>query len=185
MTVAALWHRLPPYFDEQLEVLVRRVDEFHFDDGYEDVRRAADALEALDRRGVFFIVPTWLRRPTHTTKLRVRQLHQRGHEIGNHTWSHRDVRRMPPELLRYELIRARDWLEDVIGAPVTRLAWPFGLHNRASDAIAADVGYPAPRGIEPSEIFAPRSLTGAQIKRVPLATFDGRPPAGEDDEAAA
>lgn len=185
MTVAALWHRLPVYFDEQLEVLVRRVDELHFDDGYDDVRRAADALEARDRRGVFFIVPTWLRRPGHTTRLRVAELHRRGHEIGNHTWSHRDMRKIGEGLQRLEIERARDWLEDVTGAPVRRLAWPFGLHNASVDAIAAELGYATPRGIDPVEIFAPRSLTGPQLKRIPLATFAGHPPAEEDDEAVA
>lgn len=185
MTVAALWHRLPVYFDEQLEILVRRVDELHFDDGYDDVVRAAAALEARDRRGVFFIVPTWLRRPSMTTKLRVRQLADRGHVIGNHTWSHPDVRKLGSALVRIQLERARDWLQDATGQPIDRLAWPYGLHDDRADAIAAELGYAAPRGIQPTEVFAPRALTGAQLKRIPLATFAGHPPADEDEDDAA
>lgn len=183
MTVAALWHRLPAHFPEQLEVLLSRVDELHFDDGYVDVVRAADELEARGRRGVFFIVPGWLRRSGVTTPSRVRELAERGHEIGNHTWSHLDVRQLASAAQRAQIARARDRLADITGTAPSRLAWPFGLHNVSADRVAADLGYDAPRGIERGEIFAPRQLTAEQIKRIPKREIRGEappPPADED-----
>jgi peptidoglycan/xylan/chitin deacetylase (PgdA/CDA1 family) len=171
--IAALWHRLPAQFEEQLEVLRDRVDELHFDDGYVDVVRAADELERRDLRGVFFIVPGWLRRSGITTERRVRELANRGHEIGNHTWSHPDLRGLASAAQRAQIARARERLADVVGTPPARLAWPFGLHDAQADRIAAELGYDNPRGITPAEIFAPRLRTAEQLKRIPRRAFAG------------
>lgn len=181
---AALWHRLPAHFEEQLEVLVTRVDEFHFDDGYVDVARAADALEARGLRGVFFIVPGWLNRSGITTRSRIRELADRGHEIGNHTWSHPNMRRLTGRRQRAEIASARDRLADIVGAAPERLAWPYGLHNVSGDRAAAAEGYEGGRGIEAGEIFAPRQLTAEQIKRIPKREIRGefKPPAEDLDE---
>jgi peptidoglycan/xylan/chitin deacetylase (PgdA/CDA1 family) len=177
---AALWHRLPANFEEQLEVLAPRVAELHFDDGYVDVVRAAEALEARGRRGVFFVVPGWLNRSGVTTARRIAELVRRGHEIGNHTWSHPDLRRLSLPAQRLELVRARDRLAEITGSVPRRLAWPFGLHDGRSDAIAAELGYESPRGITSAEIFAPRLKTAAQLKRIPRRVFAGE--ADVDDE---
>jgi peptidoglycan/xylan/chitin deacetylase (PgdA/CDA1 family) len=168
---AALWHRLPPQFAEQLEVLARRVGELHFDDGYGDVLRAADALEAIERRGVFFITTAWLGRPGFARRRDVVALAGRGHVIGNHTWTHPDLRKLSPRARRTQLVRAARLLEDLLGTPVARLAWPYGLHDRRLDELAAELGYPAPRGITDAEIFAPRLMEASSIARIPLAEF--------------
>ncbi len=178
---AALWHRLPANFEEQLEVLAPRVAELHFDDGYVDVVRAADALEERGLRGVFFVVPGWLNRSGVTTARRIAELVRRGHEVGNHTWSHPDIRKLPRPGQWRELVRARDRLADITGSTPARLAWPFGLHDGRSDAIAAELGYSAPRGITPREIFAPRLQTGAQLKRIPRRVFAGEPADVDED----
>lgn len=177
---AALWHRLPAHFPEQLAVLATRVDEFHFDDGYVDVARAADELEARGLRGVFFVVPGWFGRSGITTAPRIRQLAAHGHVIGNHTWSHPDLRKLASAAQRAQIARARDRLEQILGQPVSRLAWPYGLHTPALDRIATELGHPAPRGIEPGEIFAPRQKTAEQIKRIPKREFSA--PSADLDE---
>lgn len=40
-----------------------------------------------------------------------------GHELGNHTWSHRDINAMPEEQMRQEVVRCRDALLRHAGVP--------------------------------------------------------------------
>ena len=42
-----------------------------------------------------------------------------GHELGNHTWSHRDINSLPQDQMRQEVIRCRDILLRHAGVPGT------------------------------------------------------------------
>lgn len=70
-------------------------------------------------------------------------------DVQSHTYWHPNFGRERKQLseaeylafVRKQLQRSRTVLERRIGAPVTALAWPFGVHNEVTDAEALAAGY--------------------------------------------
>jgi peptidoglycan-N-acetylglucosamine deacetylase len=63
-------------------------------------------------------------------------------QLGNHTWSHPDLTTVPKSRVADEITRNHQFLKKTFGvdaAPYFRP--PYGKHNPAVDAVAADVGY--------------------------------------------
>src|SRR5262245_66545157 len=48
----------------------------------------------------------------------VRDIHAAGHEVGSHSYDHRRVHRFTPQTFREDVLRSKDALEQVTGAPV-------------------------------------------------------------------
>jgi peptidoglycan/xylan/chitin deacetylase (PgdA/CDA1 family) len=73
----------------------------------------------------------------------LRPLIQQGQvQIINHTFSHRDLRRMRPGQVRDELERNDDWVNKTFGTgtkPYYRP--PFGFRNSTVDSVVAELGY--------------------------------------------
>lgn len=159
---AALWHRLPSNFEEQLAELAGRCTSFHFDDGYNDVLRAADALEHVEQRGIFFVVSGWLGLPGFATPGDVEELVSRGHEIGNHTAHHVWMPKVPLPVQQREVEEAQAALTQLAGREPTRFAWPYG--QAGNTILVSSFGFSQVRGLGKSEIYAPRSSTIAEIR---------------------
>jgi polysaccharide deacetylase family protein (PEP-CTERM system associated) len=86
-------------------------------------------LTLLDRhsvKGTFFVLGWVAQRYPQL----VREIHDRGHEIGSHGYWHRLIYENSPEEFRADLRRSRDVLEDVTGVRVT-------AHRAASFSITA------------------------------------------------
>lgn len=143
----ALWHRLPPHFEHQLAVIGTRAEAYHFDDGHDDVLRAADALEGLGRRGVFFIITNRIGLPGYVSARQLHELVDRGHEIGNHTRSHLVMRDLPAEKQRIEIATAQSDLAVLLGKRPRRFAWPHGRHDAIGDEVASRFGFVEVRDI--------------------------------------
>jgi peptidoglycan/xylan/chitin deacetylase (PgdA/CDA1 family) len=117
-----------------------------FDDGFvSNYEVAAPLLEEAGVRGVFFVVPqftladaegsrTFFRETLHgrdgryeraMTPAEIRDLAERGHTIGNHTFTHARLSVTPPAAYRHEILDAADAIEAWIGRPVEAFAWPY------------------------------------------------------------
>ncbi len=95
-----------------------------FDDGPHPVWTPA-VLDVLDRYGVpatFFPIGSLAERHPDI----VRRVVAEGHALGNHTWSHRDLTRLPAGAWPGEVDRATRHLAALAGQPVTCLRPPFG-----------------------------------------------------------
>jgi peptidoglycan/xylan/chitin deacetylase (PgdA/CDA1 family) len=125
-----------------------------FDDAYQSV--VTEALPEMDARGVTatvfavagFVgdVSRWdvrlARRPfRHASWTQMRNLAERGFEIGSHTVSHRDLTRLKRKDLRYELAVSKRMLEDHIGCGVTAVSYPFGRFSACVIEEALEAGY--------------------------------------------
>ncbi len=66
-------------------------------------------------------------------------------QIINHTFTHRDLRKLPSSGIIAELERNDDWVVATFGI-TTRPYYrpPFGFHNLDIDDVAAGLGYPRP-----------------------------------------
>jgi peptidoglycan/xylan/chitin deacetylase (PgdA/CDA1 family) len=98
-----------------------------FDDGptTKYTKRVLDLLDRYDAKATFFQVGD---NATAHPDL-ARSVVEHGHALGNHTWSHRDMRKLTPRELNGQIARTSAALFGITGRPVTCLRPPFGAVN--------------------------------------------------------
>lgn len=96
---------------------------------------AAPELEKYGFKGVFFVMTVSLGRPRYMSRAQVKDLSERGHSIGSHTWDHQNVKKLKNDDWLTQVEKPGKVLAEIIGKPVTYFAYPFGLWNK--EAIAA------------------------------------------------
>jgi peptidoglycan/xylan/chitin deacetylase (PgdA/CDA1 family) len=65
-------------------------------------------------------------------------------QLGNHTWSHPDLTKLPASQVAQQITRNDDFLTKTFGVSARPyLRPPYGNHNAAVRAVAADLGYSA------------------------------------------
>jgi peptidoglycan/xylan/chitin deacetylase (PgdA/CDA1 family) len=64
-----------------------------------------------------------------------------GHEIGNHTWGHRDLTTVDARQTREELVRCKEEVEALLGRPFTSFRPPRGELTGYALRVAAELGY--------------------------------------------
>ncbi|MFC5187692.1 polysaccharide deacetylase family protein [Actinomadura harenae] len=119
-------------FERVLDAVADRPDvRLTFDDGNaSDVETALPRLLARGLTAEFFVLAGRLGEPGRLTADGVRELVDSGMTVGSHGWAHRDWRRLTATQVGEELVRAHDVLSQITGAPVTRVAVPFGSYDR-------------------------------------------------------
>ncbi len=148
-----------------------------FDDGFSGVRE--HALPLIRRHGmpitVFLVAQTltdeglrthWVRTPppwplTTLTVDEVLEMQELGVDFQSHSWAHQDLPELDPEACARDLVRSREFLEDLLHAPVPYLAYPRGLHDEGVRRAARAAGYThafaLPEGPEePGDFAVPR-----------------------------
>ncbi len=97
-------------------------------------------LDALDRAGLTatFNVMGW--NGVHHPGV-LRDVVAAGHEIGNHTWDHRDLTTLTQRETRDELVRCKDEIESLLGQPFTSFRPPRGELTGYALRVAAELGY--------------------------------------------
>ena len=100
-----------------------------FDDGPdpEYTPRVLDILAARDVRATFFVVGKHAERFPHAVKL----IHDRGHEIASHGWSHRNLWICGPRRTFKEIGRTHELLTELTGRAPALFRPPWGAVNAA------------------------------------------------------
>jgi peptidoglycan/xylan/chitin deacetylase (PgdA/CDA1 family) len=145
-----------------------------FDDGYADLPR--EVLPVLERHGftatAFVVVGrlgghnVWDKGPRKPllTSSQVRELADRGIEIGSHSGLHRPLPGLPAEELALETRQSREQLEDIVERPVRGFCYPYGAVDAPAAAAVRDSGYSYAAAIEHSPLTGrwalPRSYVG-------------------------
>jgi len=95
-----------------------------FDDGPNDPHTLLllDLLARHNAKATFFLIGKYARQRPEI----VRAIHEAGHPIGNHTYSHPNLIFASARRLRQELEDCRKALEDAIGEPAPLFRPPFG-----------------------------------------------------------
>lgn len=119
----------------------RRVPEvaLTFDDG-PDTEYTPQVLDVLRRKGVratFYFTGHRTERYPEVARRTVRE----GHEVGNHSYDHPDLRRLTPEEVRWQLQRTDDIIEQLTGRRVLTFRPPYGALSPAVVEEARRLGY--------------------------------------------
>jgi hypothetical protein len=114
-----------------------------FDDGHiSNLQLAAPLLESRGLTAHFFITVGWTgKKPGYMGWAELQSLHQAGHSIGAHGWSHTLLTHCTDRELETELSHARLTLEDKLGTPITTMSLPGGRYNRRVLAACDAAGY--------------------------------------------
>jgi peptidoglycan/xylan/chitin deacetylase (PgdA/CDA1 family) len=117
--------------------------ELTFDDGHiSNVEVAAPILQSRNLTAQFFITVGWTgKKPGYMGWSELRSLHEAGHTIGAHGWTHALLTHCNDEGLQTELRYSRLVLEDQLGTSITTMSLPGGRYNRRVLAACEDVGY--------------------------------------------
>jgi peptidoglycan/xylan/chitin deacetylase (PgdA/CDA1 family) len=96
------------------------------------------ALDSANVRCTFFLTGRWASQHPDLAK----EIHSRGHEIGNHSWSHPDLTLLDTDRIRSEVSRTDAFLTGITGqSPRPYFRAPFGARNLRVLSILADLGY--------------------------------------------
>ncbi|MCU1686025.1 MAG: glycosyl transferase family protein [Amycolatopsis sp.] len=119
-------------FERVLDAVAERDDvNLTFDDGNSsDVEIALPRLVERGLTAEFFPLAGGLGERGRVDRDGVRALADAGMAIGSHGWAHRDWRRLGEAGFAQELTEASSLLADAGGAPVERVALPFGFYDR-------------------------------------------------------
>ncbi len=151
-----------------------------FDDGFEDnFLYAYPALARHGFTGCFFIPSGFIAvgrseaiRPEDwpMTWAQLKELLQRGHEIGAHSVSHRKLARLSPDQMQQEVQQSKAMLEQQLERPVDWFCYPAGDYNASVKAAVQTGGYRGACTVEPGA-----NLPGGDpfaLKRTEVSAFD-------------
>jgi len=154
----------------------RRTVVLTFDDGYENFYDSAYPI--LTRYGfhaTVFVVTGQVGKvsfwdPGVASKLmdwvQLREINQRGIEVGSHTATHPKLTQLPPGSAMHELNSSRDALQQHLGMPVSSFAYPYGDWNSLVAQWVEESGYGAACSIVRGNLHRPEELYC--LKRIPV-----------------
>jgi len=93
--------------------------------GNEHLDSMLDTLDRFQVKTTFFLDGSWVKRYPDLAK----KIADRGHEIGNHAYSHPDMSKLGESRIRQEMERTQEVIEKTIGAKPKLFAPPSGAFN--------------------------------------------------------
>lgn len=104
-----------------------------FDDGpLDQYEIATPILEKLGFKASYYIMTVAIGRRGKTPymdKTQIKDLADRGHNVGCHTWDHHNVKKYTADDWKTQLDEPTEKIAGITGKPVTDFAYPFGLWN--------------------------------------------------------
>lgn len=70
----------------------------------------------------------------------VKQIAEQGNEVGNHSWSHKDLTRLSPEFIREEIQQTNEAIEKAAGTAPNTVRPPYGAQN---ETVKEVIGLPS------------------------------------------
>lgn len=122
--VSKKYDRIRPSKDFENKKLVALT----FDDGpaYGKTKKLITELDKRNARVTFFM----LGQLALTQKELVKEVYDRGHTIGSHTYDHKNLKKLDLEQLKFEVDYTNEILSDIIQDEVRFLRPPYGAYNK-------------------------------------------------------
>ena len=152
-----------------------------FDDGYETFYKYVyPILKNLSIPATLFIPTDFIGKTNqwdyagtifpseHLSIKQIKELSKNSITIASHGLAHRCLTQMSDRLLKIELTRSKEILEDIIERKISFISYPFGRFNTEVESIAAKVGYR--NGLSLS--LMKRGESGFTLSRCAVYAFD-------------
>ena len=94
-----------------------------------------DTLKEHNVKATFFVLGTQVRIQSET----VQRMFREGHQIGNHTWDHPNLTKIPDDQIREQLQQTDNLIAQIIGESTPFMRPPYGAYN---DSVLAASGLP-------------------------------------------
>jgi peptidoglycan-N-acetylglucosamine deacetylase len=104
--------------------------------GNEYLPKMVDVLQKHQVRSTFFLEGNWVKKNTDLTKM----LYDEGHELGNHSFSHPDMKKLSANRIREQLQRTNNVIEETVGKKPKWFAPPSGSYRDEVVKIANEMG---------------------------------------------
>lgn len=98
----------------------------------------AKTLAKLDAKAIFFVNGHFL--DTDEEKAVLKEIHEMGFPIGNHTYTHANLTDISEEQQREEIVSLNDLVEEIIGERPVFFRAPFGANSDFSRQLAEEEG---------------------------------------------
>lgn len=101
-----------------------------------------DILDILDKYNVkasFFLVGNWI----DNNEEIVKEIKERGHDIGNHSNSHANMTELNKKDMEQEIVTTSKKIESITGEKTTMYRPPFGEFDKNSFEVCQELGYKA------------------------------------------
>jgi len=141
-----------------------------FDDGPSDVTESIlNTLQKEDIKATFFVVPSWAKNENVDNTRFMKQAHDMGCVIGNHTWDHPYLTSLSEEEILAEVNNTSDFIESIIGERPTLIRCPYLNENERMHEII-DLTFIA--GVD-CEDWVPEVTTEMRVQRLLDKVKDG------------
>lgn len=105
--------------------------------GSEYIPKLLDILDNSNIKITFFVSGKWAQKNPELLKM----MFERGHEIGNHGYSHKMHSKIEKQANYEEIKKTEDSIYEVIGIRTKLFAPPSGDYNQTTIAVASEMGY--------------------------------------------
>ncbi|MBR2719145.1 MAG: polysaccharide deacetylase family protein [Clostridia bacterium] len=134
-TVLAAKRELPVYCVEREDNVI--TVSFDASWGGDQTLRILDLLDQYNAKATFFLVGIWVDKYPDLVK----EIHARGHEIGNHSDSHPEMSKLSSERIIRELDGCSDKIEALTGERPTSFRPPYGDYDNEVVTVSRAEGY--------------------------------------------
>lgn len=110
-----------------------------FDDGPDKkyTPQVLDLLKECEVKATFFVVGTQLRKYPEILE----RIHEEGHDIGNHSWSHADFKKLSINQMKQEMRKVNDLIEEIIGEETRLFRAPYGSVSNTVTKTVEEAGF--------------------------------------------
>lgn len=113
-----------------------------FDDGYDDIILSAyPIMEKYGFIGVAFVMPDFIGKSGYMSWANINKLKSAGWEIGSHTLSHPDLTKYAEDVVRSQVTKSKQTIEENIGETVTSFCYPSGKYNQLTLDMVKEAKY--------------------------------------------
>ena len=96
-----------------------------------------EILDKYDVKTTFFIGGTWAVKESDMLE----KIYEKGHEIGNHGYTHKDQDKLNREQNQKEILTTHNIIKDLLNIDMNLFAPPSGAYSKTTVEVASSLGY--------------------------------------------
>ncbi len=112
-----------------------------FDDGFKGIYDNRKYFIEQNIYPTVFLAVSLIGTDGYLGRDEILELQQLGFRFQSHAWSHRNLALFDDQALAYEVIASKEYLEKLLGRPVTEICFPLGYFSERVCRVCEQAGY--------------------------------------------